>query len=679
MVNMKESITPKNALADLKPLTEAIISLSAPQEQKNNLLYLIRQLSTALSVASSPPSTRQNGGNSTDTRVNGANGASYSDTDMSRVLTFNLNKLPRFPLPDINALCNAFLTGVKAFASPEEFTNTISAVEDFKRPGSIGRLLYDRAAARAADPNVENWEWELQLQRGFLDRRVALTPFTSFWTGHPFSQRPHSQAERAALLTYTTNNFKRKLEAGLVEPVVMNQLELTTAFHPWIFNTVRVPGIPSDNMQKHPNNDYCVVFWRGHAFKLSLSVGSRPATYLELHAAFELVLSLSVARSFVSIFTSDNRPSWAETRQRLQQLSPQNAESLAIIEAAAFTICLDEASPMTVGERGRQFHFGGDNDAANRWHDKSLQFVVCSNGFSATLGEHTMLDAMTLKQLNDAINTAISSHAEAGVLVPPATAPVTPVPLPFTTDATIEALIDKVRVQYTDITEGAEHVAFHFEGYGSKLLREQKLPPKSVFQIVVQLAAYAIFGEITPCFESVNQAHYHKGRVDIIQVVNPQVAAFLTAARDPSVDMSERRSLLLNAARAHVASVSKVARNVGWERNMTALRALLQKGEPLPALFEEPVYKRVRPRLMMSNCFETGMLEKGCMWRAPESVWMHYEVYDERYVWLLFLMPHFAVLRLRGDANDGKQSSFHSCDFGTWSRNAILSACERGR
>lgn len=334
---------------------------------------------------------------------------------------------------------------------------------------------------------------------------------------------------------------------------------------------------------------------------------------------------------------------------------------------------------MIVGERGRQFHFGGDNDAANRWHDKLLQFVVCSNDFSATLGEHTMLDAMTLKQLNDFIDTVISSHAEAGGLVPPVTAPVTPVPLSFTTDATIETLIDKVRVQYTDSTEGAEHVAFNFEGYGSKLLREQKLPPKSVFQIVVQLAAYAIFGEIAPCFESVNQAHYHKGRVDIIQVVNPQVVAFLTAARDLSVDMSECRSLLLNAARAHVASVSKVARNVGWERNLTALRSLLQKGEPLPALFEDLVYKRVRPRLMMINCFETGMLKKGCMWRAPESVWMHYEVYDERYVWLLLLMPHFAVLRLRGDANDGKQSSFHICDFGTWSRNAILSSCERSR
>ena len=65
---------------------------------------------------------------------------------------------------------------------------------------------------------------------------------------------------------------------------------------------------------------------------------------------------------------------------------------------------------------------------------------------------------------------------------------------------------------------------------------------------------------------------------------------------------------------------------------MTALRALLKEGEEVPSLYEDPVYKKVRPRVMMSNCFETGMLEKGCMWKAPEAVWSHYEVYDERYV-----------------------------------------------
>jgi hypothetical protein len=129
--------------------------------------------------------------------------------------------------------------------------------------------------------------------------------------------------------------------------------------------------------------------------------------------------------------------------------------------------------------------------------------------------------------------------------------------------------------------------------------------------MVVQLAAQSLYGRAPPCFETVNLARYHLGRVDIVQVVNVQVAAFLDAVRYPSADMSELCALLANATRANAASINKARRNQGWERNLTAIRALLKKDESLPALFEDPVYKRVRPRLLISNCCETGMLEKG--------------------------------------------------------------------
>jgi hypothetical protein len=47
-------------------------------------------------------------------------------------------------------------------------------------------------------------------------------------------------------------------------------------------------------------------------------------------------------------------------------------------------------------------------------------------------------------------------------------------------------------------------------------------------------------------------------------------------------------------------------------------------------LFEDPVYKRVRPRLLISNCFESGMSEKGCMSKDPKAIWLHYEVLEEK-------------------------------------------------
>ncbi|KAH7322471.1 Choline/Carnitine o-acyltransferase-domain-containing protein [Stachybotrys elegans] len=610
--------------AKMEPITRYVAELGIPHDQKNTLLSLITTLVLA---------TQETSSESTILSQSAHDNASIPEQGYKKQVAFVPNKLPRFPLPDINALCTAFLTGVKAFATPEELEATMRAVEEFKRPGSPGRLLYDRAAARANDPSIGNWALEPQLRRGFLDRRVSLTPCSSFWLGHPFSKRQHSQPERAAILAYTANQLRWRIEAGLVDPVVLNEQELTNAYYPWIFNAVRIPGAETDQMQQHPGNDYFVAFWRGHAFKISLVLDHRPVTCRELYNALELVLNHEMAeqRSFVTIFTADHRQPWSEARARLQQLSPDNASSIATIEAAAFTVSLDEASPSTQSERGRQFHFGGDSDAANRWHDKSLQFIVCRNGYSATLGEHTMMDAMTLNKLNEDIAAAIEKGFEAGPTSQDAStaAALVPIYLPLQPDAKLEAHIDIVRPQYARFVQDAEHVHHLFEGYGSTFLRAHRMSPNSVFQMIVQLAAKSLYGESPPCFETVNQAHYDMGRVDIIQVVNPQVAAFLQAAHDPSVGRWECRNLLINATRAHVASINKARRNLGWERTLTALHALLEKDDDVPSLFRDPVYRRVRPRLMISNCFDSGMLEKGCLWRDREALWLHYEVHDE--------------------------------------------------
>ncbi|KAL6849207.1 putative secondary metabolism biosynthetic enzyme [Amphichorda felina] len=608
----------------MEPIIRYVTELGISHDQKDTLLSLIATLVVANQETSSESAILSQSAH---------DNANFQEQGNKEDIDFVANKLPKFPLPDINALCTAFLTGVKAFATPKELEVTMRAVEEFKRPGSSGRLLYDRAAARANDPSIDNWAAEPQLRRGFLDRRVSLTPCSSFWLGHPFSKRQHSQSERAAILAYTANQLRSRMEAGLVDPVILNEQELTNAYYPWIFNAVRIPGAESDRMQRYPGNAYFVSFWKGHAFKIDLVLGHRPVTCRELFNAFELVLNHEMAehRSFVTIFTADHRQPWSEARERLQQLSPENASSIATIEAAAFTLSLDEASPSTQSERGRQFHFGGDEDAANRWHDKSLQFIVSKNGYSATLGEHTMMDAMTLNRLNDDIAAAIEKGFDAGAKSQDASTAATLVPtyLPLQLDAKLEAHIDIVRPQYARFVQNSEHGHYLFEGYGSRFLRAQKMSPNSVFQMIVQLAAKSLYGESPPCFETVNQAQYHMGRVDIIQVVNPQVAAFLQAAGDTSVGRWECRNLLINATRAHVASINKARRNLGWERTLTALHALMEKDDAIPSLFLDPVYKRVRPRLMISNCFETGMLEKGCLWRDREALWLHYEVHEE--------------------------------------------------
>lgn len=75
-----------------------------------------------------------------------------------------------------------------------------------------------------------------------------------------------------------------------------------------------------------------------------------------------------------------------------------------MIEAAAFIVCLDDESPSTITERCNNFLLG---DPSNRWSDKSVLFAICRNGLSGDICEHSMLDALSLKQLNRFITKAI--------------------------------------------------------------------------------------------------------------------------------------------------------------------------------------------------------------------------------------------------------------------------------
>lgn len=124
----------------------------------------------------------------------------------------------------------------------------------------------------------------------------------------------HTQAERAALIAATAFEYKLKLDAGEVKPLFLNEQELTTAYHEWIFNATRKPCLGSDEMEKFPGNDYCVTMWKGHAFRMTLFVKDCPVRFEELYIQFQFLLSQQLQTSWVGILTSDNRQTWAEVR-----------------------------------------------------------------------------------------------------------------------------------------------------------------------------------------------------------------------------------------------------------------------------------------------------------------------------------------------------------------------------
>ncbi|CEL00770.1 hypothetical protein ASPCAL00366 [Aspergillus calidoustus] len=564
-------------------------------------------------------------------RVNGT-----SNGDHLPHPTINTQTPPPLPIPSLESLIERHLSYLRAHATDAEYRTTRSLAADFQAPGGIGRRLYDRLKAiRAANPKT--WYHDLYLRNQYLVRNGSLAPYMTFFFTHPVDVPSHSQAERAALMVSTVIRYKDKLEKGLIRPRVVNEEPLCMDLYKYLFCTTREPTVGVDRFVQYPGCEHFVVLRRGQAYKVELDQVDR------LEQIFDRILLETDTSEvdWLGILTTDDRISWAKTRQAFIEHSPENAAYIRTIEESAFVVSLDDSSPETSEERGRHFHF---SDGSNRWHDKPIHFIITANGASGILGDHTGLDAATVHDLNTEIADAIRRHRPRtrhtnGTSVEPdihtSMEHLRHAPLAPSTQSRINGL----RTTYTAATCTREHRYPPPLAYGSTLMQRHKIPANSAIQLLVQLAGRYYFGSTLPCWETVLQSNFATGRVEINQVVSVQVAAFVDAAvavddhgHENKASLRPVRKLFVEAARAHSASVLACTRAGGSDRFLSMLREIVDRenGEEEPGLFHDPVYIRARPRKFVSNCFPTGMAENGCVLRDEEGVWLHFEVEPER-------------------------------------------------
>jgi hypothetical protein len=103
----------------------------------------------------------------------------------------------------------------------------------------------------------------------------------------------------------------------------------------------------------------------------------------------------------VGILTSENRDRWADAYRTLQDLG--NQPSLDAVNSAMLAVSLESTGvPLTSLDEKAKFMFCGNN-AANRWFDKSLNFIVLPDGTTGCNGEHSPCDAVVPSRMIDFI------------------------------------------------------------------------------------------------------------------------------------------------------------------------------------------------------------------------------------------------------------------------------------
>ena len=308
-----------------------------------------------------------------------------------------------------------------------------------------------------------------------------------------------------------------------------------------------------------------------------------------------------------------------------------NYEVLSIIESAAFVVCLDDGRPSNASERSNQFFLG---DPSNRWSDKSLQFVVCENGVSAFIGEHAMLDGMSVRQFNRFITDAIlDQQANETVSGTSLTGENLAQEISFVIDPRIEARISHIQQHFGDKYAPIEFCHHRVNTIGKNFFRKHKCPSKAGYQVIIQLACLHYYGYQPESWETISMSHFHKGRVDWIQAIQPTMASFCAAARDTSLPIEKKRKMFFDAVNTFANTMTQIRRGHGFKAHMHALLAMVRDQEPIPALFEDQAWRETTVssvKTVKTDCLEGAMLQETAFLMAePKCIFIHFEVEDE--------------------------------------------------
>ncbi len=511
------------------------------------------------------------------------------DMSKGRMLRFQ-DSLPRLPVPQLNETMERYLKSLKALLSADEFQFSKSAVEVFIQPGGIGENLQAQLEIMASDPATPNWLHTWWNETAYLAPRIPVVPYVSYFYSYRDDRRRKRAVHRAAAIASQALHFQHLVESKELEPEYMRGEPISMDSYVYMFHGCRIPssGIDQTVTYKPAKYRHFVVCRKGRFFKVPYAKDGLALSVSEIEAQLKQVYEVVADTHGIGLgaLTSANRDLWARARSKLLGLSKRNSVSLETIQSAAFTLCLDDAAPITLEERAHQYWHG---DGQNRWFDKPLNFIINDNGAAGFLGEHSMMDGMLTHRLNHTICSELAkpksdmSSETVHVGLP------YPSEVLFDVDDELAAMIRQAKEAFHDIIEQHELRVQPYQAYGKGLIKQFKASPDAFVQLIIQLAYYKMFGINRPTYESAATRKFQKGRTEACRSVSEESVKFCQVMEDPSKSKQECITSAKAALKGHVQYISDASNGHGVDRHLFALKKLLGSAE-LPPIFSDPAY-----------------------------------------------------------------------------------------
>lgn len=254
----------------------------------------------------------------------------------------------------------------------------------------------------------------------------------------------------------------------------------------------------------------------------------------------------------IPLLTSWDRDNWANARNHLLTLDPVNRASLSVIESALFAIALDDYSQgADLGSWTKTALCGKGGRGHNRWFDKSITFVVESNGKCHLSGEHSPCDALTVSWAWDhALKEPCPGPWNPNVIQPDAAAESNAQLLVFKTDTVMDRYIAEAQIAADKTSALSDSYVLIFEEFGTNWVKKTgRLPPDAFYQMVLQIAYYRLHNKVTATYETGSTRKYLRGRTDTIRTCSVDTKQLVENFDNPKLDAS---ITILESVRAKV-------------------------------------------------------------------------------------------------------------------------------
>lgn len=552
--------------------------------------------------------------------------------------------LPNLPVPHLETTMQKYLAQVEVIA-PNHLERTRSLVKGFL--AGSGPKLQQRLLERRQ--KTTNWATEWWLRDMYLCEPAPLVINSN--PGLVLQPRKLTCQKDAAvflgrflmeLLNYQELLDRSELEVERVKSRDGKSMQaLCMAQHYQMFRMYRRPGTNIDEQiifDRACSGDHIIVAHHNQFYSVPVRATDRGRiTEAELiQQILKIIETKADPRTPpVGILTTAKRPVWACAREELCK-NERNRHNLELLERCLCIVCIDDdVLPTTfnnpfnkddrwIGDRDyanalhHALHGGGSRHlVANRWFDKTVQFILGKDGFWGACYEHsageapailTALEELTLKvdSMPPIEENSVPSHLPA------------PEKLEWCLSEQTMNDIREATANCDALVEDLDLCVMNFYDYTKEFVKSCKISPDVYVQLALQLTYYRVHGKLVATYESAGTRRFALGRVDVIRAASPEALTWAKAMcqgdpesqsrnqqNNPQDDCSKRvqftiysadriKELFDLAVQRQVKEMNDNIAGRGIDNHLIGLRyAAKEAGEPIPDIFTDEAFKIV--------------------------------------------------------------------------------------